>query len=95
MAVIRFAREHRDGLKYSAIYIDNKLLPFDGDGIGHADLESGRAYNISWRILGPLDASLVVVHLGHGGVIVDSAIREEDIVTPPDGRRSTFSFFEA
>lgn len=98
MAIIRFGREYRDGLKFAAIFIDNKLLPFDEGDVGRADLERGRVYNIVWRIEGPLGASLVVHHLGHGGVIVDSAIREKDLDTPgvPDeGRRSTFSFFTA
>lgn len=95
MTVMRFTHEHRGGLKYSAVFIDNKPLVFDGNNIAHADLESARIYNVAWRIMGPEDASLVVVHLDRENVIVDSVIREEDIETPPDGRRSTFSFFQA
>jgi hypothetical protein len=95
MAIIEFTHQHKGGLRFSAVFINNKLLPFDDANIGRADLEAGRVYNISWRIMGPKDSSLVVTHLGHGGVIVDSAIRAQDIETPPDGRRSTFSFFQA
>jgi hypothetical protein len=92
MTAVTFVREQKDGLLFSAIYVEDQLLRFENDR-AVADLTIGKQYDIYWRIAGPTGSSLAVSKsVGDAApiAIVNSAIRASD-----KGRRRDFRLFTA
>ncbi|MDO8801194.1 hypothetical protein [Phenylobacterium sp.] len=89
MISVKFEREQKDGLLFSAVYVAGDRLEFHND-IAWKLLERGREYDIHWRTLGPTGSSLVISKTAGGAAdkIVNSVIRDED-----QGRVSDFTLF--